>query len=176
MTQLYTKRLVIADFSLADAPFVLELVNTPTWKQHIGHSGIDTLQAARTYIQKGILESYEMHGYGLYKMSLLHDGTPIGMCGIVKRDWLPQPDLGFAILPEYANQGYTMEASVAVLAHAFETFGLKELLAITTAENEFSIKLLTRLSFTHVGQKQNKTDLLEVYGLASPATASQSAG
>jgi RimJ/RimL family protein N-acetyltransferase len=75
------------------------------------------------------------------------DGTEVGMCGVLKRDTLPDPDIGFSFLPEFWSQGYALEAARAVMAHARETLGLGRILAITTRDNEPSMRLLARLGF-----------------------------
>ena len=56
--------------------------------------------------------------YGLLRVALRGDDTPIGMCGVLKRDNLPDPDIGFSFLPAYWSQGYALEAATAVMRHA----------------------------------------------------------
>jgi RimJ/RimL family protein N-acetyltransferase len=69
------------------------------------------------------------------------------MCGILKRDTLPDPDLGFSFLPEYWSQGYALESAQAVMRHAREALGLGRVVAITTRDNGRSIRLLEKLGF-----------------------------
>jgi RimJ/RimL family protein N-acetyltransferase len=45
-------------------------------------------------------------------------GLPIGICGLVKRNYLDDIDLGYALLPRYWGQGYAYEAAKAVLDYA----------------------------------------------------------
>ncbi len=118
--KLYTDRLIIEPFTTADAPFILELVNTPDWKKYISDGGVDDLEKAENYITRALLAQYEQFGFGLYKTNLKDSHTPIGMCGLVKRNYLDMPDLGFAILPTYYRKGYTEEASLAILKYAKE--------------------------------------------------------
>jgi [ribosomal protein S5]-alanine N-acetyltransferase len=73
-------------------------------------------------------------------------GQPIGLVGLVKRDYLPEPDLGFALLDAYAGRGLAYEAACAVLPLA-RARGLTRLLAITDPDNRRSIGLLQRLGF-----------------------------
>ncbi len=63
----------------------------------------------------------------------------------MKRDYLDDPDIGFAFLPQYGRQGYGLESAGAVKAHAFGTLGSGRLLAITSLDNEPSIRLLGKL-------------------------------
>ena len=74
--------------------------------------------------------------------------TQIGICGFVKRGTLPDPDIGFAFLPEYEGQGYGFESAKAILEYGRDTLGFSRVLAITSQDNEVSGKLLEKLGFT----------------------------
>jgi len=75
------------------------------------------------------------------------DDTPIGICGLLKRDALPDPDIGYAFLPGYRSRGYAFEAASAVRDAARDAFGIARLLAIVSPGNASSIQLLERLGF-----------------------------
>src|SRR5262245_10010028 len=105
MRILETDRLILRHLSAADAHFVLELLNQPSFIRFIGDKGVRTLDDARRYIAEGPVKSYELNGFGLNLVELKTFDTPIGICGILKRDTLPHPDIGFAFLPEFWNQG-----------------------------------------------------------------------
>ena len=79
-------------------------------------------------------------------------GSPIGLCGLVVRDGLPAPDIGFALLPRCYGQGLAFEAASAVLAHARETLALTRVLAIVSPGNGRSIALLRRLGMRDAGR------------------------
>ncbi len=147
MTILETDRLIVRRFTLDDAAFILELLNDPDWLRFIGDRGVRTLDDARAYLINGPLAMYQRSGFGLYAVVLKRSGAPIGMCGLIKREGLDDVDLGFAYLPEYRAQGYGYEAAAAVLADGRQTFGLKRIVAITSLDNEKSIRLLERLGF-----------------------------
>jgi RimJ/RimL family protein N-acetyltransferase len=142
-----TARLRLRDLAPSDAPFILTLLNEPSFIENIGDRGVRTLEEARTYIQSGPIASYVRFGFGLYLVELLEPGTPIGICGILQRDTLPDPDLGFAFLPAYWKQGYALESAAAVRHYARAVLGLGRLLAITNPANAGSIRLLEKLGF-----------------------------
>jgi len=148
MNVLETERLILRRFVVEDAQFVLNLVNEPSFLRYIGDKKIRTLDDARQYILSGPVASYERHGFGLCLVELRDSHTPIGMCGLLKREELPEPDIGFALLPEFWNKGFAFEAAAAVLRDARERLGLQRVLAITSLDNEASIKVLQRLGFT----------------------------
>src|SRR5690349_18580516 len=100
---LETDRLVLRQLSTDDDAFILELLNDPGWLRFIGDRGVRTLEDARRYILSGPVDMYERLGFGLYAVELKAGGSPIGMCGLLKRATLPEVDLGFAFLPRYAG-------------------------------------------------------------------------
>lgn len=147
MTVLETERLILRLFDPDDAPFILTLLNEPSFLRYIGDKKVRTLDDARQYILNGPRASYERHGFGLYQVELKDSHTPAGMCGLLKRDELPDPDIGFAFLPDYWNKGFASEAANAVLNDARERLKLARILAIVNPDNDASIKLLEKLGF-----------------------------
>ncbi len=146
-----TARLRIQQFNLEDVAFVIRLLNEPSFIKFIGDRGVRTPGEARAYLLAGPLAGYARFGFGLNRVELKVSGEPIGMCGILKRDTLPDPDLGYAFLPGYWNNGYAFEAATAIMTQAHAAFGLQRVLAVTTVDNSASIRLLRKAGFQHVG-------------------------
>jgi ribosomal-protein-alanine N-acetyltransferase len=142
-----TARLALRHLSLDDAPFILRLLNEPSFIRNIGDRGVRSVEDARGYITLGPIASYTRFGFGLYLVELKSPLAPIGICGILKRDELPEPDIGFAFLPAYWSQGYALEAATAVRDYARDALVLPRLLAIVSPANTSSIRLLERLDF-----------------------------
>jgi RimJ/RimL family protein N-acetyltransferase len=142
---LETERLVLRQLSTGDAPFILELLNQPSFLQYIGDRGVRNLDDAREYILKGPVDSYDRLGFGLYLTARKQDGVPIGICGLVKREGLDDVDIGYAFLPAYWSKGYASEAAAAVLDYAKTVLRLQRIVAITSPDNQSSIKLLQKL-------------------------------
>ena len=147
---------MLRHLTLNDAPFIQELLNEPSFLRFIGDRGVRTQQDARQYILKGPIASYNRHGFGLCLVFLKETGDPVGMCGLLKRDTLPDADVGFAFLPAHWRQGYAFEAASAVMAWGRSTLGLKRILAITAPDNQPSIALLEKM-----GMKFEKMTRLE---------------
>lgn len=144
MTVLATARLRLRRVVLDDAPFVLELVNQPSWLAYIGDKQVHSLDDARGYLAAGPLASYAQHGFGLYAVERAHDDAPIGLCGLLRREHLEDVDIGFALLDRYRGHGYAFEAAAAVVEHA-HAIGLDRLVAIVAPGNARSIRLLEKL-------------------------------
>ncbi len=151
VTVVETERLVLRQFTTDDAAFILGLLSEPSFLRFVGDKGVRTLDDARGYLLTGPIDSYARNGFGLCLVSLKEDATPIGMCGLVKRDALEHPDIGFAFLPRYWSKGYALEAASAVLGHGHGVLKLGRILAITQTDNDSSIRLLQRLGLTHRG-------------------------
>lgn len=143
-TILHTDRLTLRKFTLADAPFILGLVNEPSFIQNIGDRGVRTVQDAEQYLTRGPLTSYTRNGFGLWCVELTATSEAIGMCGLIKRDTFEDVDLGYAYLPRFWGQGYAVEAARACRDYARSTVGLKRLVAIVDPANEASIKVLEK--------------------------------
>jgi [ribosomal protein S5]-alanine N-acetyltransferase len=139
-----TARLVLRQLEFNDAAFILELLNDAEFLRFIGDKGVTTLDDAREYIQKGPVDSYGRHGFGLYA-TCLHDGTPIGICGLVKREGLADVDVGFAFLSRYRSKGYAVESAAAVLEHARRVLRMRRIVAISSPDNAASIAVLERI-------------------------------
>jgi RimJ/RimL family protein N-acetyltransferase len=147
VTVLETARLALREFDAHDAEFVLRLVNEPSFLRYIGDRGVRTLDDARKYIADGPVAGYARDGHGLMRVERKSDGASLGMCGLLKRDALPEPDIGFSFFPEYWSQGYALEAASAVMRHARDTLAIGRILAITTRDNASSMRLLDKLGF-----------------------------
>ena len=77
---LTTERLTIRLLTPADAPFILELVNQPSWLRNIGDRNVHSLDEAVGYLEKGPMASYARHGFGLWCVERTADRTPVGIC------------------------------------------------------------------------------------------------
>ena len=145
MNVIETPRLDLRQLVREDAPFILELVNEPSWLRFIGDRNVHSLQDAVGYIEKGPLESYAKNGFGLYLVVDRESGASAGLCGLIRRDVLPHVDIGFAFSPRFWGRGLAFEAASAVMAYGRDVLGLSPILAIVNPDNERSIALLEKL-------------------------------
>jgi [ribosomal protein S5]-alanine N-acetyltransferase len=58
MQVLETNRLILRLLNEDDAPFILRLVNEPSWLRFIGDKGVRSLEDARGYLRTGPLDMY----------------------------------------------------------------------------------------------------------------------
>lgn len=147
MVVMYTERLLLRQFTLDDAAFILRLLNEPSFIRYIADKGVRDLEGARSYLREGPMASYARYGFGLWCVSLAGEDTAIGMAGLIKRDYLSDMDIGYAFLPEYGRMGYALEAVSAVMDHARHALDAPRVLAIVNEDNAASIRLLDKLGF-----------------------------
>lgn len=143
-----TTRLTLSKATIEDASFFFKLMNSPHWLKYIGDRNIKTISDAETHIKNNIWKSYDQDGFGFYTVRLNENYESIGICGLIKREQLECPDIGFAFLPLYEGKGYGYESSEAVLKLAKDSFQLKKIGAITLENNKSSIKLIEKLGLT----------------------------
>ncbi len=168
MKILETERLILREIVEADAEFILDLLNQPSFIKYIGDRNVRNLEQAREFIKNRYRASYAEHGFGLYVVELKAEtralasvsksaltdvraavckNPPIGICGFVKRDNLPEADIGFAFLSQFEQKGFAFESASAVLRYGRENLKLGRVLAITSQDNESSGRLLKKLGF-----------------------------
>jgi [ribosomal protein S5]-alanine N-acetyltransferase len=137
-----TPRLALRPFTLGDAAFIVELLNDPGWLRHIGDRQVRSAGDAERYLRDGPLAAQARHGFALWAVCRAGAAGPIGMCGLVRRDGLEDPDLGYALLPAARGEGVAREAAAAVLRHAFDVLELPRVVAITGPDNLASQRVL----------------------------------
>lgn len=149
MKILETERLNLREIVVDDAEFVLDLLNQPSFIRFIADRGVRTITEAESYIESRFTKSYREFGFGMYLVELKADSTSIGMCGFVRRDALPDADIGFAFLPQFEKKGYAFESAGAMMKYGREKLDLKRVLAIVNQDNESSTRLLEKLGFKY---------------------------
>ncbi|WP_339719338.1 GNAT family N-acetyltransferase [uncultured Paraglaciecola sp.] len=162
MKTLLSKNLKLRKLTIKDAEFIVELLNDPDFLKYIGDRGVKNEQDAIHYIQQGPQTMYQQHGFGLLLVESVSLKTPIGLCGLLKREELPHPDLGFAFLPQYRQKGLALDAAKLVLADAYQRKVIQKVLGITSIDNHQSINLLKKLGFTDKGLIRLKDNLDEI--------------
>ena len=157
-----SKRLSIKPLNTEDAEFILELFNTAGWIQYIGDRDIHSREDSLSYIQK-IMDNPAIN---YWVVRLNKSDTPMGIISFIKRDHLDNPDIGFAFLPSFTNNGYAYEAGKTVLTYLISNADHSAILGITIAENIPSIRLLKKLGLTFQKEIEGEKEKLQVYSLA----------
>jgi [ribosomal protein S5]-alanine N-acetyltransferase len=140
-----TERLILRKFTVEDAPFILELLNTPSWLRFIGDRNVRNVEDAKAFLLNRYMKGYETQGFGFYAVIEKSTQKRIGMCGLMKRDTLENVDIGFAFMPDFMGKGYGFEAASATLKYAQNDLHLPKVIAIVDPENVISIALIKKI-------------------------------
>jgi len=144
---LETERTILREVTKDDAEFILDLLNQPSFIKYIGDRNVRTVEQARDYIESRFTESYKKFGFGMWAVELKETNATVGICGFVKRDSLPDADIGFAFLPQFERKGYALESANGAMEYGRNVLNLNPVLAITSKDNESSGRLLGKLNF-----------------------------
>ena len=138
------------------------MLNGSSFIENIGDKGVRTLRDAENYIITVPQASYEKYGFGLWMMELRDTNAPVGMCGLIKRDYLDDVDVGYAILTEHCSKGYATEAVEGVVKYAIDNMSLKRFAAIVNPDNTKSIKVLEKTGFVYESPIQIPGEEIEI--------------
>ncbi len=166
-----TPRLWLTPVTLEHVNLMLAIWNDPAFIQFVSDRGIRTPDEAREAIETGPARLFREYGYGPYCLTLKEDGNQIGICGLFKRDILDDPDIGFALLPDYTGNGLAAEAAVSVVAYARDVLALPRLTAIVSSKNAASIALIKKLdmNYERMITMPGETEAIRLYGLTLQA-------
>lgn len=141
-----TARLILKPTTEADAPLIRELFNSPKCIAYIGDRQLHTDEDAAAFIRNRALP--QLHELGFSNNTIfLHDQTPIGVCGLYRREGIEGLDIGYAILPEFEKMGYATEAASCMMEFARE-MEVSRVRAIIHPQNRESANLVLKLGFT----------------------------
>lgn len=162
MEVIHTSRLRLRMATKDDALFIQDLYSSEDFKRFVGDKQLHTKQDAERYIEENILTMYRNHGVCLLVVERLSDSTPVGVCGLIKRDQFDSYDIGYGFLPTCYGCGFGLESSLAIIEYAKQNPQIDELIAITTSDNIASQKLLSRLGFTYVKVESKLSDTIDL--------------
>ncbi len=152
MNVLETPRLRLRPFDPGrDADAMLALLNEPAFLQGIGDRGVRTREQAVTYLREWAVEHERRHGYAHRAIETRDTGAFVGSAGLLWRDPLPAPHVGYAIAAAHQGAGYAAEATRAVLDEARRQLRQPRVLAIVNPGNAASIRVLQKSGLRRIG-------------------------
>ncbi|MBB3196055.1 GNAT family N-acetyltransferase [Roseateles terrae] len=173
MEVLRTARLRLRWFATSDAPQILELLNDPGWIANIYDSEVRTEAQAVEWLKLRLMARYWHLGYGFWAVERLKDGQFLGLCGVIKRDGLDHPDIGYGLLTRHWGQGYAREAAAATFEYCRTVLGMRQVMGTTGPENLASAKVLLAIGLQDQGvhQTQAHEGLSRVFEWTDPRPA-----
>jgi [ribosomal protein S5]-alanine N-acetyltransferase len=154
-----TDRLVISKLAEDDHAFIQDLLNTEGWIKFIGNRNIHSREDAVNYINK--IKNNPATEY--WTVTTKEEKASIGLVTLIQRDYLLQPDIGFAFLPAFEGKGYATEASRALLDKVIQHKDVSAVHAVIVPSNKPSIRLIERLGFSFEKEILVNAETLAVY-------------
>ncbi len=167
--ELETYRLRIRPINLDDAEFIIRLVNSEGWLKFIGNRNITDKNEAEKYIQK-ILDNQHFY-YSVFELK--NSNQPIGLVTFLNRENQDFPDIGFALLPDFEKQGYTLEACKKYIDEIIKSNVYENIIGITVHDNLKSISLLKKLGLHYEDDYNEDNKALSLFSLIKTRKASR---
>lgn len=147
--RLETERLILREFTLDDLNAFALLMADPEVMRFSLYGPLNKEQA-KEYLQKRILDHYDMYGYGLYAVFLKADYVLIGFVGLISQniEGKNKTELAYRLHPQFWGQGLATEACLAVCTYAFSQLDIDELISIIDPKNVRSLTIAKRIGMS----------------------------
>lgn len=143
-----TERLVLRDYTLADAAEMFRLINDR-------EIAFNTLRIPFPYpegeAERWISSRGEEKNDHVFAVTLRKDEALVGTVGLHVRAENDHAEIGYWIGAPYWDHGYATEAAAAVMRFGFESLSLNKIFANHFSRNPASGKVLEKLGMRHEG-------------------------
>jgi len=142
---LQTERLLLREYTEADAPKFFELNSDPEVMRYVPDEPLKSVDQARQILISHPLVDYRQRGYGRWACILKCSGEHIGFCGPKYLKEIDDVDLGFRFVPSQWGKGLATEAALASIQYSFNELGLDHIIGLAEPENRGSIRVLEKI-------------------------------
>jgi len=151
--KLVTKRLVLRQVTLKDAPWYFEHFNTKEIVEGQDHGGPRDLSEARAELKLYFMDNFRRRSGIRWGITLRGDDELIGSAGFYK--WTQperyQAEMGYDLNPAFWGKGIMTEALTAIVQYGFGHMGLHRIEVLIPRYNRRSQKLVRKLGFKREG-------------------------
>lgn len=148
---LQTPRLILRQFTEADAHLILSLNRDPEIVKYLHEPSLTTVEQAEKILQDIILPQYK-NNLGRWAIHTKENTDFIGWCGLKYRPELDEIDLGYRLMQKTWGKGFATEAAQHSLEHGFNKLNLKLITGRAHIENLASIKVLEKIGMDFMGE------------------------
>ncbi len=149
-----TSRLLLRPIRMQDAACLFDYAKMPHVGPLAGWLPHESIDSVRAFIKYSI--DKQKHGQpGVFAVCEIGQDRLIGTIEVHSFHKNYKGAIGMVLHPDYWNQGYMEEASLAVMVYAFETLNIKRLVYSHFLENQSSRRLREKLGFTVEGLARN---------------------
>ena len=139
---LLTPRMELRPFAESDIEGIVELLADRETTRFIG--SIKSPQVAADSV-RNMRDAFAARGWGTLAVLLRGKNDCLGYCGVRPLPHTAEMELAFALRRAYWNQGYCTEAAAASIDAAFNSLGVKSIVATVYPENKSSLRVLEKL-------------------------------
>ncbi len=157
-----TPRLVLRQFTMADAPLILALNSAPGVLQYIHERGLKTVEEAADVLQNIILPQYK-NNLGRWAVHTKHNNDFVGWCGLKWLQTTNEVDLGYRFMPPYWSKGYATEAAQHTLNYGLHQLNLREIFGKTHIDKAASQNVLKKIGMQYVKEITEDNVQVKVY-------------
>ena len=165
MTTLATERLVLRPLVPEDVPALHRFHNDPEVRRYLWDNHEVSAETVREIVDASE-DCFRDLGAGFFAIELgSNPGELAGFCGYRRFEGGDQPELLYAILPEFWGEGFVTEAAQAVLRHGFESCDMASVIGATDTPNQRSVRVMQRLGMIFRERREYRGLDMVFYGL-----------
>lgn len=146
-----TPRLLLRQFTEADAPLLLALNSDPEIVKYVHEPALETEEQAKKILIDIILPQYK-NNLGRWAIHTKGNMEFIGWCGLKYLSERDEIDLGYRLMKRAWGKGYATEAAQHTLDYGFKSLHLKLITGRAHIENIASIKVLEKIGMGFIGE------------------------
>jgi [ribosomal protein S5]-alanine N-acetyltransferase len=146
-----TPRLILRQFTEADAPLILSLNSDPEIVKYLHEPTLKTVEDAEKILLDIILPQYK-NNPGRWAIHTKDTMDFIGWCGLKHRPEIDEIDLGYRLMQKAWGKGFATEAAQHCLEYGFNNLNLKLITGRAHIENLASIKVLEKIGMDFIAE------------------------
>jgi ribosomal-protein-alanine N-acetyltransferase len=164
---LTTERLTLRRLVINDEQEIFTLRSDREINKYLGREISKTIDDARNFINK-INENINKHDSLYWAITLNNKNILVGtICLFSFSDENDKCEIGYELLTNFQGNGIMMEALEKVIDYAFNTIKVQKIEAFFHRDNQSSIKLLEKFSFSDSNEPDKTDPDLIYYHLAN---------
>ena len=149
---LRTSRLVLRTWTIEDSALGFEIWGDPNVMKYVDSGEPQNIEQVQRSIEARI-KHQEKFGYQHWAVVEIESNCIIGACGFNSTENPDEVEMVFHFNKKSWGKGFASEAAEACLDFIFSNFNINKVIAGCHPDNQASIKVLTKLGFSFIGNK-----------------------
>lgn len=160
--KIITDRLIMRKLTKDDIPAFYEIVKKNEVGKWLGIGKGMSFNEAEQYVNN-FIKHWKSNEFGVWGLINKSDEKIMGHCGLRYIDNTEDIEIIYLLDPNYWGKGYATEAGNIAVELAFNTLKVKKLVARVRTNNSKSKKVIDKLGFTFIGDKEHDNRTLSYY-------------